>query len=71
MTDIRITLTAQRKITAIETDEFRVKLNGRTNAEYKDMLKGMGIVLVFLENNEHTSAEPDRAISEAANISNQ
>ncbi len=42
-----ITLNAERKILRIETDEFSIKLNGKANTVYRDMLMPMGITLRF------------------------
>jgi hypothetical protein len=46
---IRITLTADRKLLAIETEAFRIKLNGKSNNDYKRMLDAFDIKLEFTE----------------------
>lgn len=51
-TSMKITLTAERKVLRIETDEFSVKLNGKDNLVYRDMLAPLGIELRFEDEEE-------------------
>lgn len=46
-TNLKITMTADRKILRIETDELALKFNGKSNTAYRDMLAPMGIELRF------------------------
>lgn len=48
LTNIKLTLTADRKLLSVECDDFRVKLNGNTNDVYKRLFKEFGIELVFV-----------------------
>lgn len=50
---MKITLDKHRRVLRIETDEFSIKLNGKANTVYRDMLAPMGIELRFEE------GEPD------------
>lgn len=47
LSNLRITCDANRKLIAVETDDFRIKLNGKGNGEYASILKALGIQLVF------------------------
>jgi hypothetical protein len=49
---ITLTLTSDRKLISIETTNLRVRLNGLTNADYKQMLGAAGIELRFEESQE-------------------
>lgn len=44
-----ITLTGDRRIRKIETDEFTLVLNGKENTDYKAILAPLGIDLQFVE----------------------
>ena len=53
---MKIKLSKERKILRIETDEFSLKLNGRGNQEYKDILAPLGITLEFEEEDPESVA---------------
>ena len=46
---MKITLTADRKITKIEGYDFHITLNGKTNAEYSKILAALGVELIWVE----------------------
>jgi hypothetical protein len=46
---MKITMDKDRRVLRIETDEFSVKLNGKSNTVYRDMLAPMGVELRFEE----------------------
>lgn len=46
LNNLTLTVTQDRKLVAIESDDFRVKLNGQTNQEYVSIFKALGITLV-------------------------
>jgi len=46
---MKIRMTKDRKILAIETDEFTIKLNGKSNKDYTAVLKPLGIHLEFMD----------------------
>lgn len=46
---MKIIMDKDRRVLRIETDEFSVKLNGKSNTVYRDMLAPMGIELRFEE----------------------
>lgn len=48
---MKIKLSKERKVLRIETDEFSIILNGKSNQQYKDILAPLGITLEFEEEN--------------------
>ena len=46
---MKITLTPDRKVTKIESSDFSITLNGKTNAEYSKILAALGVELVWVE----------------------
>lgn len=49
---MKIVMDKDRRLLRIETDEFSVKLNGKSNTVYRDMLAPMGVELRFEEATE-------------------
>lgn len=49
---MKIVMDKDRRLLRIETDEFSVKLNGKSNTVYRDMLAPMGVELRFEESAE-------------------
>lgn len=47
LSNLKITLNNNRVIKQIEADDFRIKVNGGTNTDYIQVLKPLGVVLVF------------------------
>ncbi len=48
LSNLKLTLTTDRKLISIESDDFRIKLNGNTNSDYAAMLKPLGVVVTFV-----------------------
>lgn len=55
---IKLTLTSQRKLLAIENDSFRIRLNGKHNTDYASILKLLGVTLVFQDEDASTGPGP-------------
>lgn len=53
---IKLTLTSQRKLLAIENDNFRIRLNGKHNTDYASILKLLGVTLVFQDEDKSIAA---------------
>lgn len=70
MADIKITLTSQRKLLAIESDNFRITLNGKTNAEYAAAFKVFGVVLQF-ENEVEDAKAPQPEQGDYSHVQGQ
>jgi len=49
----KLTLTADRKLTAISMDNFQINFNGLENTAYKAALAPLGVVLEFVADSEN------------------
>jgi hypothetical protein len=63
---MKIVIDKDRKLVRLESDEFMIKFNGKSNSDYKVILKPLGIDLVF-ESGVDAAEETDTvaAINEA------
>lgn len=54
---MKLLLSKERKLMRVDTDDFTVKLNGRTNEDYKQIFAAFGITLVFEEEDAESVAK--------------
>lgn len=56
---MKIKLTKDRKVLAIETDEFTLQFNGKPNRDYAAVLRPLGILLEFSNNDSEQEETTD------------
>lgn len=54
---MKLLLSKDRKLMRVDTDDFTVKLNGRSNEDYKQIFAAFGITLQFEEEDPESVAK--------------